>query len=68
MILFFLGKGEVGILETKNPSATVHIRAAHLAETLEGRLDLLEAMKMAQIRFSGSLLAFSKLRYLLQFK
>ncbi|KAM3174584.1 hypothetical protein ACTXT7_010259 [Hymenolepis weldensis] len=62
------GKGEVGLLETKNPSATVHIRAAHLAETLEGRLDLLEAMKMTKIRFSGSLLALSKLRYLLQFK
>ncbi|KAM7541949.1 hypothetical protein Aperf_G00000000101 [Anoplocephala perfoliata] len=62
------GKSERGILETEKPSATVHIKAAHLAETLEGRFDLLEAMKMSQIRFSGSLLALSKLRFLLQFK
>ncbi|VDL59703.1 unnamed protein product [Hymenolepis diminuta] len=68
MVAFYMDSDTVGILETKNPSATVHIGAAHLAETLEGRLDLLEAMKMTQIRFSGSLLALSKLRYLLQFK
>nr|CDS32192.2 stomatin [Hymenolepis microstoma] len=62
------GKGEVGTMQTKTPSCTVHMRAAHLAETLEGRFDLLEAMKVSQIHFSGSLLALSKLRYLLQFK
>ncbi|VDO12080.1 unnamed protein product [Rodentolepis nana] len=62
------GKGEVGTLKTKTPSCVVHIRAAHLAETLEGRFDLLEAIKTSQIHFSGSLLALSKLRYLLQFK
>ena len=56
------------MLELKKPSSTVHINAVHFAETLEGRLDLLEAMKKSQIRFSGSLIALSKLRFLIQFK
>lgn len=63
-----IGKSERGVMETKKPSATVHINKANLKETLEGRFDLLEAMKKSEIRFEGSLIALSKLRFLLQFK
>ncbi|VDM18538.1 unnamed protein product [Hydatigera taeniaeformis] len=62
------GKGERGILDFKQPSATVHINETNLSNTLNGRLDLLEALKRSQIRFAGSLLALSKLRFLLQFQ
>ncbi|CDI96874.1 stomatin [Echinococcus multilocularis] len=62
------GKGERGILDFKKPSATIHINEVNLAEILDGRLDLLEALKNSQIRFAGSLLALSKLRFLLQFQ
>lgn len=63
-----LGKGELGVLDSKKPSATIHINEANLSGTLDGRLDLLEALKKSQIRFAGSLLALSKLRFLLQFQ
>ncbi|KAL5105514.1 Stomatin-like protein 1 [Taenia crassiceps] len=62
------GKGELGVLDFKKPSATIHISRADLSGTLDGRLDLLEALKRSQIRFAGSLLALSKLRFLLQFQ
>ncbi|KAL5961753.1 hypothetical protein TSMEX_010507 [Taenia solium] len=62
------GKGELGVLDFKKPSATIHISEANLSGALDGRLDLLEALKKSQIRFAGSLLALSKLRFLLQFQ
>ncbi|VDK44211.1 unnamed protein product [Taenia asiatica] len=62
------GKGELGVLDFKKPSATIHINEANLSGALNGRLDLLEALKKSQIRFAGSLLALSKLRFLLQFQ
>ncbi|EUB59348.1 stomatin-related protein [Echinococcus granulosus] len=62
------GKGERGVLDFKKPSATIHINEVNLAGILDGRLDLLEALKNSQIRFAGSLLALSRLRFLLQFQ
>ncbi len=62
------GKSGRGLLEGKEASATIHIAAGDFAETILGRLDVLEAVKKGQIRVTGSLLSLAKLRFLLQFK
>ncbi|VDD82031.1 unnamed protein product [Mesocestoides corti] len=62
------GDSEKGVSEGRAATATVHIKATDFSDILRGRLDVLEAIKNHQIRVSGSLVALSKLRYLLQFK